>query len=228
MRNTRFLTDTALFSGIGEGEIEALLRCLKAEERAYGRGECVLQIGMRIRRLGVVLEGGVLIERVDAWGNRSILERVEAGEMFAEAYACAPEEPLTVEVWAAEEARVLFVEAGAALEPCGRACSFHARLMRNLTRGLAQKDLALTRKMRHITPRTIRGRLMSYLTCESVRRGAREFEIPFNRQQLADYLSVERSALSAEISKMRRDGLIACAGRRFLLLDAGEGGHVWN
>ena len=172
--------------------------------------------------VGLVLEGGVRIERVDAWGGRSILERFGPGELFAEAYACAGSEPLATDAVAETDCGVLFLDAARVLRLCPAACAFHARLVRNLLADMANKNLRLSRKMRIITPRTIRERLLTYLSGEAVRRGARSFEIPFDRQQLADYLSVERSALSAEISKMRRDGLIACEKSRFTLLTGVE------
>ena len=222
MDQMRIPAGCALFAGVGAEDAAAMLRCLSPRRRAFRAGEVILRAGEFAQEMGLVLECGVRIERVDAWGGRSILERFGPGELFAEAYACAGSEPLATDAVAETDCGVLFLDAARVLRLCPAACAFHARLVRNLLADMANKNLRLSRKMRIITPRTIRERLLTYLSGEAVRRGARSFEIPFDRQQLADYLSVERSALSAEISKMRRDGLIACEKSRFTLLTGVE------
>ena len=218
MEPLRVLASSTLFSGIGAADMAAMLRCLSPRRRRYAAGESILRAGELALEMGLVLEGGVRVERVDAWGDRLILERFGPGEAFAEAYACVEGEPLLVDVVAAENCGVLFLDAARLLRLCPTACAYHARLVRNLLTEMARKNLRLSHRLRLIAPHTIRERLLAYLSGEALRHGSRAFVIPFDRQQLADYLAVERSALSAEISRMRRDGLIECRKSSFTLL----------
>ncbi len=185
-----------------------MLTCLQARERAFRKDELIYRAGDRAAALGLVLEGSVLIENDDVWGNRSVLDRVELGQIFAETYACVPGERMMVNVRAAQAVRILFLDVGKVLAVCSEACSCHQKLIRNLLFISAQKNLNLSRRIFHTSAKTIRGRLLSYLSWQSVQAGSRTFEIPFNRQQLADYLEVDRSALSNELSKMQKEGLL--------------------
>lgn len=222
MDEKRILADSTLFTGIRSAEISAMLHCLSPRRRSYGAGETILRAGDLALEMALVLEGSVRLERVDAWGERRILERFGPGECFAEAYACVEGEPLLMNAVAATDCNILFLDATRVLTLCPNACAFHARLVRNLLTEMARKNLLLSRKLRLITPHTIRERMLTYLSGEAVRHGTRSFVIPFDRQQLADYLAVERSALSAELSRMRRDGLIECERSRFTLLTGAE------
>lgn len=212
-----FLTKTALFRGIPPVELEEMLRQLRAETRRYPRGRVIYHVGEAVSAMGLVLSGSVSIENNDVWGNKSILDRVGPGQVFAEAYACTPGEPLMIQAVAAEPAEILFLEVGGGLP---------GRLLENLLAISARKNLKLSRRMFHISAKSIRGRLRSYLSFQAAQHGSRTFEIPFNRQQLADYLGVDRSALSNELSKMRREGLLEVTRNRFTLLglDPEEGG----
>src|SRR5699024_8999030 len=157
---------------------------------------------------GLLLSGEVHIVQDDLWGKESILSRVGPGELFSEAYAAVPGTVSLVNAIAARESRVLLLNITRAMQPCAQACPFHRHLVRNFLACMAEKNLRLAQKITHTLPKTIRGRVLSYLSAEAIRQGGRSFTIPFSRQQLADYLCVERSALSAELSKMRQDGLI--------------------
>ena len=196
------LTETPLFRGMTEAEICGLLACLSAGERRYARGERILTAGDPCPWMGLVLSGRVLVELSDAWGNDSVLGAAGEGEVFAEAYACAPGEPLLVNVTASEESTVLLLDAGRLLSPCESFCSGHALLLRRLLALCARKNLQLSQRALHTAPKTIRGRLMSYLSECAVRSGSSSFDIPYDRRQLAGYLGVERSALCAELSRM--------------------------
>ena len=208
MMNYSLLANTVLFRGIAADEIASMLRCLGGRTAHFKKEAVIYMAGSCADALGVVLSGSVHIEQTDVWGNCTILENVGPGESFAEAYACLHNESLMVNVTAAMPSDVLFLEVKKMLEPCSSACPFHTRLISNLLSAMAEKNLMLTRKMSHITPKSIRARLLSYLSAEAVRQGKYQFNIPFNRQQLADYLSVDRSALSNELSKCKRDGLL--------------------
>lgn len=216
--NFLFLTETPLFRGTTAQELEEMLACLGTDVRSYDKGQVIYCAGDAVTSLGVVLSGSALIENDDIWGNTTVLDCVGPGQIFAETYACTPNEPLMVNVVAAEPAQILFLNVGRVLQVCSNACGHHNVLIRNLLTLSAQKNLNLSRKIFHISPKTIRGRLLSYLSYQSLRSGSRTFTIPFNRQQLADYLNVDRSALSNELSKMQRDGLIRVERNLFTLL----------
>ena len=211
------LAGTMLFQGIREHEIEAMLTCFSAEERTYGKDAYIYRAGDVTGRLGVVMEGAVNIIKDDVWGNRKIIENIGGGQIFGETYACLKGEPLMVDVQASERSRILFMDVNRILTTCSSSCDFHNRLIRSLMYVLAGKNLMLTKKMDIITPKSLRERVMVYLSQESVKQGSRTITVPFNRQQMADYLSVDRSALSAELSRMQRDGVISYEKNRFTI-----------
>ena len=215
-----FLTNTPLFRGTTPEEAAKMVTCLSAEERFFPKDAFLYRTGDTVRAMGLVLSGRVRIESDDIWGNRTILDQLEPGQVFAETYACVPDEPLMVNVVAGTDVRVLFLDAARALRTCPDACAHHAKLVRNLLAVSAQKNLTLSRRMFHISAKTIRGRLLSYLSYQARRQGSYAFSIPFDRQQLADYLGVDRSALSAELGKMRREGLLTFERSRFELIRA--------
>ena len=212
------LTQTSLFSGISQADLSNLLSCLAAVERRYSKGTVILAEGEPTQWMGLVLEGRAIISCADVWGKSSILGFAEPGAVFGEAYACVPGEALLISVCAAEETRVLFLNVGKLLTVCGNACPFHARLIRNLLSISAGKNLQLSRRIFHTTPKSIRGRLQSYFSECAKKSGSLTFKLPFNRQQLADYLGVDRSAMSSELSKMQRDGLIQVQGGTITML----------
>lgn len=212
------LTQTSLFSGISQADLSALLSCLAAVERRYSKGAVILAEGEPTQWMGLVMEGRAIISCADVWGKSSILGFAEPGAVFGEAYACVPGEALLISVCAAEETRVLFLNVGKLLTVCGNACPFHARLIRNLLSISAGKNLQLSRRIFHTTPKSIRGRLQSYFSECAKKSGSLTFTLPFNRQQLADYLGVDRSAMSSELSKMQRDGLIQVQGGTITML----------
>lgn len=202
------LSKTALFRGAAPQEVEGMLACLGTERRSFSKGDRIFRAGDLITSLGIVLSGSVLIESNDLWGNTTVLDSVGPGRIFGETYACAYGEPLMVDVVAAEQAEVLFLNVNRVLKMCSHACDHHNRLIRNLLSISAQKNLNLSRKIFYTASKSIRGRLLSYLSDQAVRNGSSRFTIPFNRQQLADYLNVDRSALSNELSKMQKEGLL--------------------
>lgn len=196
-----------LFRGIAAGELPALLDRSSAREVRFAKGELLLHRGETPRSLGLVLEGGVHIIREDFWGNRSIVGLAGPGEIFAESYALAGK-PLAVSVLAAADGRALFLDAG----------HLSQRLSANLLALLAEKNLMLTEKMRHMARRTTREKLLSYLSAQALRAGTAEFDIPLDRQQLADFLAVDRSAMSAALGKLRDEGVLEFRKNHFRLL----------
>lgn len=216
----QILAESELFRNIPLPEVKGVLDCLGSISRQYKKGETILSAGDTTDSAGVILAGSVYIEQTDIWGNQNIISSAEAGELFAETYASVPGEPLMVNVTAAKDCEILFFNIQKILGTCLGECSFHSVLVRNLLTIISSKNLSLTRKINHITPKSIRGRVVAYLSDQAKRQGSYSFEIPFNRQHLADYLCVDRSALSGELGKMRQEGLIRFDKNRFTLTNA--------
>lgn len=209
------LSGTPLFQGIRDWEIEGVLKCLLSVERTFQKDEYIYRAGDTTGRLGIVLDGSVNIIKDDAWGNCRIIDNIGQGQIFAETYACLKGEALMVNVQAPEVSRILFMDVDRILTTCSSSCEFHTRLIHNLMYVLARKNLTLTKKMDIISPKSLRERVLAYLSQEVIKQGSHRVTVPFNRQQMADYLSVDRSALSGELSKMRRCGLIEYDKNRF-------------
>ena len=211
------IRSSQLFSGVSEEEVIAMLSCLKAERKDFPKDAFLLRAGDTAESIGLVLSGSVLVIQEDIWGNRNILSKTGPGQTFADVFACAPGAVLNVSVEAESTMTVMFLHIRRVLSVCPSACSYHSRFIRNLLGELAEKNLRLNEKLTHMGQRTTRAKLMSYFSAEALRRGVYEFEIPFSRQQLADYLGVERSGLSVELGKMRDEGLLDFHKSHFLL-----------
>lgn len=212
------LKNTQLFSGASDEDIEAMLGCLQARLCTYKKGEYVLREGERVERLMMLVKGELHIQRDDYWGNRSIISMVGVGEMFGEAYAAPESGPLLNDVLAVEDSAVIFLDIGKLLTVCPNGCKFHAMAVKNLFFAISEKNRKLVRKLGYMSRRTTREKLIAYLSEEAKRQNSGAFSIPFNRQQLADFLSVDRSAMSNELCKLRDEGLIEFDKNRFRLL----------
>lgn len=209
-----------LFRGITAEELERLLPCLGGGVHRYSAGAAILLTGSPAGQMGLVLSGRARVVREEFSGSRSLLAELEPGELFAETFACAPALPggLPVSVLAAGDCHVLLLSPGRVVGTCTNACPFHTRLVENLLGVLAEKNLALNRRMLHLSRRSTREKLLSYLAEQAALAGDRTFTIPFGRQELADYLCVERSAMSAVLSRLRAEGVLEANRNRFTLL----------
>lgn len=212
------LQKSALFAGIEPGDIFGLLGCLGAKKAAYKKNQAVFLEGDRADHVGIVLTGAVQMSRDDLHGNRSILGRAEPAEVFGESYAFANVAGLPVNVVAEEDSQILLIDSSRITRSCSNACGFHNRLIRNLLQIVSQKNIHFHQKLEITAKRSTREKLLAYLYSQEKLHGSRSFTIPFDRQELADYLGVERSAMSAEISKLRKDGIIECSRSHFTLL----------
>ena len=195
-----------------------MLLCLDAQLHHYKKGEYVLREGEHLSDIMILVNGRLLIQKDDYWGNRSILEQISMGEMFGEAYIAPESGPLLNDVAAAEDSAVIFFNAKRIMTTCSSACRFHTMVVQNLFFSISEKNRKLVRKLSHMSKRSIREKLISYLSEEATRQNSSSFTIPFNRQQLADFLFVDRSAMSNELSKMRKEGLLEFERNRFKLL----------
>ena len=211
------LSSSSLFSGVSEDELSAMLYCLGAKEASFPRDSYLLRAGDTAESIGIVLSGRVLIIQEDVWGNRNILSKAGPGQTFAAAFACAQDRAVNISVIAETAVTALFVNVKQVLTLCPSACAHHSRIIRNLLGDLAGKNLQLSEKLTHMGQRTTRAKLLSYLSAEAQKRGTFEFDIPYSRQQLADFLAVERSGLSAALGKLRREGLLDFNREHFIL-----------
>lgn len=218
------LSHNMLFHGFSDPEITEALQALQAHRRFFQKGEHLFSAGGTADSMGLLLEGSLTIESNDFWGNRTILSSVDPGQFFAETYALLSHEVMLVDVVAKEDSKVLFLQIGnlSALTEQIHARSWGYKFTANLLTISALKNLQLSRRNFYIAPRTIRARVMSYLNALALRYQRTDFDIPFDRQELADYLSVERTALSKELGKMRNDHLIAFRRNHFTLLQNAE------
>ena len=207
-----------LFDGIGIDNLSALFSCLGARRVRLAKGESLMRTGEKADRFGVVLSGALAVSTYDANGKRALIKLISAPESVAAAQALSGADAMSVDVEANEDSEVLLLKATRIITPCENACAFHTRIIRNIMCALAMKTLELNRKIDILSRRATADRLMAYLRAISREKGSREFDIPLDRQGLADYLCVERSALSDEISRLCRTGIISSRKSHFALL----------
>lgn len=214
------LKQTKLFSGINEKEIEAMLTCLDAKLKKYKKGEYIFEQGQYIDKISVLVKGSILIQSEDYWGNRSIISHMETGDMFGEAYAGVNNAAILNDVVAIDDCDVVFLDINKLLTSCCSACGFHSKVIQNLFFTVLEKNRKLVQKLGHISKRSTREKLISYLSEEAKKQNSSNITIPFNRQQLADFLSVDRSAMSNELCKMQKQGLLKFRKNQFQLIHA--------
>ena len=211
------LKRTKLFAGVGDEDISSMLTCLGARLRSCRRGEYVLRQEEHLSDILVLAEGSLHIQRDDYWGNRTILGHIGVGEIFGEAYVAPESGTLLNDVIAVEDSSVFFFDVKRVITTCSSACRFHSLVVQNLFFAISEKNRSLVQKLDYVSRRTTREKLISYLSEEARKQNSAYITIPFNRQQLADYLSVDRSAMSNELCKMRDDGLLEFEKNRFKL-----------
>ncbi len=214
----QFLSGTELFGGLNENEINSVLSCLKAREAGFKKNDIIFHAGDCIEEIGLITRGSVNITVNFYNGSSSIFDHITAGNIFGEAYASVPGKKLLCDVVAADDCGVMFLNIDKLISVCENVCPFHQQLINNFLRISAQKSLRLSSKVIHTASKSTRERLISYFSEQSLKSGSVYFTIPFSRQQLADYLGVERSALSNTLSKMQKDGLIQYHKNEFKLL----------
>lgn len=212
------LEKARIFKSINRDEIKTLLECVSGNIRLYPKNSVIFSAGEKIDSIGVLMEGQIQIESIDYWGNTAVIRLLNPGEVFGEAYAMPDAEVLPNDAVAMTDCRILLMNMQHVLTTCQSNCSFHNQLIRNLYTIATTQNRYMNRKISHMSKRTTREKLLSYLSDIAARKNSNHFTIPFSRQQLADYLSVERSAMSAELSRMQKDGLIVYHKNEFTLM----------
>lgn len=211
------LKSTELFRNIEASEITSLLSCLSAKVETFDKKQFIFSEGDKVETVGIVLSGQVQVIKEDFYGNKNIVSVFEPGDLFAETFVCSDVKTLPVSVVCAAESEIMFVDFKKLITTCGNSCGFHHRLILNMLRILANKNILLNQKMELTSKRTTREKLLAYLSAEAKKTSSAEFDIPMNRQELADFLSVERSAMSAELSKLRDENALKFTKNHFVL-----------
>ncbi len=213
------LSKSEIFRGIKEDEILTMLNCLSGKIRKYKKGEYIFTVGDRVSSVALILEGSVHIQKEDYWGNLSILNKMSEGDTFGEAYSVLSSNKAENNAVAVADSLILYLDLKKILTVCSSLCSFHNQLIMNTYTVLSAKNVSLTQKIGYLSQRTTREKLFSYLSDQSIKAKSTSFTIPFNRQQLADFLAVDRSAMCSELSKMQKDGIISYNKNNFILKD---------
>lgn len=197
-----------LFDGISPQDRSTMLGCIGYHVGRYKKGEIVAFEAENIRHIGIVLSGAVDMIKEDLWGNKTMLVRTRKDELFGETFACGSDNLSVVTFLVSEEAEILFLPFNRVMHSCTMACRFHHQLIENMVHIIADKNRDLMRKVEVVSKRTIREKILAYLSLQAQTQASRYFEIPLGRVELAEYLCVDRSALTRELTKMREDGLI--------------------
>ena len=206
--NFQSLKKSPLFYGIREDELYTLIKCCGGEEAEFERGEPLFRMGESLYRIMILLEGSVEIEREDFWGKKRILKILGEGESFGAVYACSRTAVLPVSLTAVESSRALFLDYQRMCSFCTLACSFHTRLIQNFLRLVSEESAYMENRLWHMSAGTTREKLLSYLSEAAIEQGSREIDLKLSRQELADYLAVDRSAMSSELGKLKKEGIL--------------------
>ncbi len=209
---------SSLFQGVEDNDLEAMLSCLGATDRKYRKNDVILLAGTKVTSVGILIEGNAQITRDDAEGNRAILSDLEKADLFAEAYVAAGSMEVPITVIATSDCRIVWIPFNKIVGTCSNACGFHKTLVQNMMRVIAVKNIWMNEKMRILSCKTTKEKLITYLSDYSERVGKNKFKIPFSRNELADFLSVDRSAMSRELSKLRDEGYLNYHKNEFELL----------
>lgn len=209
------LSASPLFQGIGGDELESMLQCLGARVMDVPKGDPVFLEGDAAGFIGIVLEGSIQVVQEDYFGNRNVIHHSREGDIFAEAFSFTGLDTMPVSGYAVKNSRVMLLSCIRMMTVCANACGFHNRLVKNLLQLVSRKNMMLSEKIRYMSKKTTREKLLAFLSAQAKQAGSPEFTIPFDRQALADYLGVERSAMSAEIGKLQKDGILQSKGSFF-------------
>ncbi len=222
MQNNDLLVKLPLFEGMPADDIPVILKRLGSYSKKYKRNDFIKTAGDPIDFIGIVLEGSIQVLQDDYYGNRNIRAHFGQGALFAEAFACAGVKFLPVDILASDDAEILFINSNSIFASCGGRCEYHHTLITNLLKIVAQKNMLMNQKLKYSSHKTTKEKLMAFLHDQSRINKSKEFTIPFDRQALADYFGVERSAMSTEINKLVKQGIIETKRSYFRLIRTTE------
>ena len=210
--------NSPFFAGIRTEERKAMLGCIGYHMGTFKKGDIVAFEAENIKHIGIVLSGAVDMVKEDLWGNKTMLVRMRKDELFGETFACGEDNLSVVTFLVSEDAQILFMPFDRVMHSCTMACRFHHQLIENMVHIIAGKNRDLMRKVEVVSKRTIREKLLSYLSIQAQTQASRYIQIPLGRVELAEYLCVDRSALTRELVKMKEEGLIDYDRNCFRLL----------
>ena len=201
-------TKSPLFNGISQTDRAAMLDCIGYHVATFQKGEIIAFEEENIKHIGIVLSGAVDMIKEDLWGNKTMLVRMRKDELFGETFACGEDNISVVTFLVSEDAEILFLPFYRVMHSCTMACVFHHRLIENMVHIIANKNRDLMRKAEVISKKTLREKILAYLSIQAQMQKSHYFEIPLGRVEWAEYLCADRSALTRELAKMKEDGLI--------------------
>lgn len=197
-----------LFEGIKPDELKAMLFCLQGYIKEYKKGEYIIFEQDIVKNIGLIISGSIDMVKEDVWGNKTTLVRMGEKELFGETFACGENPSSSVTFLASSESEILFVPFAKVMHMCSNRCMFHHQMIENMVAIIASKNRQLMNKVEILSQKSIRGKLLAYLAFQSQEHGAKYFEIPFGRLELAEYLCIDRSAMTRELNNMKKDGII--------------------
>ena len=209
------LTKILLFDGITKEEIEAFLTCSSAKHLKLKKGEEVFKAGEKISQVALVIRGSLAVSQVDWWGRRDILSSVTENNLFGGGYAYSDTQEHFLSVNASEDSEIILINSQKLITPCSKACFYHSKIMVNLIKILAKRNVTLIEKIKNLSARTTREKILSLLSYHSKDKSV---TLPYNRQEMADYLCVDRASLSRELSNLQKEGVIKYNKNKFTLL----------
>lgn len=212
------LQNCTLFNGISKENLLDMINCLEAKVQHYTKNQTIIIEGQKATDIGIVLSGEVQIVHMDYYGNRSLVTEIYPSQLFGESFVCADVKSIPISVIASDNSDIMMIDGKRIMQSCCNACEFHNQVIFNLLKVIATKNLIFHQKIEITSKRTTREKLMTYLLQQAKAKNTSSFTIPYDRQELADYLEVDRSGLSSEISKLRAEGILECKRNRFTLL----------
>lgn len=212
------MKDYRLFNGIEPANLPVMLTCLGYRAETYKKGDFISMEGEHLENIGLIASGSVDMIKEDFWGNKTILMRMGQGSIFGETFICGSDSLATVSFCAASDTTAIFLPFKRVMHTCTNACAFHHRLVENMVQLIADKNLELMRKVEVVTKKTLREKILAYLSQQAQQHGGSYFEIPLGRMELAEYLCADRSALTRELNAMKEEGILDYDRNMFRLL----------
>ena len=204
----------SIFEGIEEEDIKKMLKCFDAKTRTFKKDRTIVTNIINIKMIGIILEGTANVERYDYNGNRSIIEKLEKNSVFGEVFSRLGSD---ISVIATSDCEVLFIEYEHLIKRCRKGCVYHSILTNNVLQLLSKKIVDLNKRLEILSKRTIRDKLLSYFELLANNSPKRSFNLPFTYTDLADYLSIDRSAMMREIKNLKEEGFIETNGKKITL-----------
>lgn len=226
--NSEVLKKVQLFNGILPENLESLTKCLGAKVRPYKKGEYINYAGNDVTSVGIILCGNVDIIKEDYLGRRMILTSLSEADLFGEVFACAGVKKSPVTIYSSTDSEIMFIDYNKIIKTCSNLCDFHNKIIQNMIELIARKNLILNKKIDYLVVKGLREKLVLYLLEQYNIKNSLTFNIPLDRSGLAEYLNVDRSAMSRELGKMRDEKIINFNKNNFTILNVKDLKEYYN